>query len=508
MNEILQEVVLTTVKLSTFYAAFIPPLLLNYTLLQRVATIAVHLTFALTNVSVVVYRVFNLAFDENKQREYLTTLVFLGSIWKFIAHITSSTSRLYFSSHENYPEATREEQGDVENTHPGNENVNIKDLSYENQKLEKERSTLRLRKRERKGEREQETKKLERNEQSKINQKKLKQKLPHANNEHKKFTIDVQQMLHDRQNLKVDHHEMNKNQEQLKIAPEEKAWNTRAMDTTTFKEIHHHEEQPTTQFYNRNKYTDNPKGGIFKDEACSTFNEIHHTGEKTTTQPHNAKAQKLKKEKPHKQMNPSIEQLQREGQICKMNCVALAIRWICKTKTEVKISGCTSQLVAIITAHAVEKKKQIKQYLGCQHSMERLVCVGIVKLPRDNEYVFVDEINKELVAKKAWKKLMTMKERVCILGTRNMMGDGHVVVCDLETRTSNSMDGKVMFYDPQAPTSVEKEYLMSLDDFVPYVIDCYGLRLYPVSLQELNDILNCYREHLHDTEKTSDDAQR
>ena len=523
MNEIQQEFVLKTVKFISLYVSYVSMLLVDYTLLQFAATMAINLTFVLLEVSAVVYHVFHLVLAGHKQKDPLATLVFLYLIWLSITHITCCIKSVHgplsiawtfildsidarrramdrlveqmknwIISMAGKIQATRERQGEVEKyvTHPGNENVNIKQLSYDKQKLEKDMSALRLRKTnlESEGEREQETKKLERSEQPKINQKKIKQKLPDANNEQKKITIE--------------------NQEQLKIAPEEKAWNTRAIDTTTFKEKHHHEEQPTTQFYNRNKYTDNPKEGLSKGEACSTLNEIHHTGEKTTTQPHNAKAHKLKKKKPHKEMNPSMEQLQREGQICKMNCVALAIRWICKTKTEVKFSGCTSELVAIITAHAVENGKHIKQDLGCGHFMERLMCLGIVKLPRDNEYVFVDEINKELVAKKAWEKLMTMKERVCILGTRNMMGDGHVVVCDLDTRTSNSMDGKVMIHDPQAPTSVEKEYLMGLDDFVEYVIDCYGLRLYPVSLQELNDILNCYRDHLHDTEKTSDNAQR
>ena len=538
MNEIEQEFALATVKVISQCVSCLSIWFVNYNLLQFAATIAINLTFVLTKDSAVVYHVFELVVAGHKQKDPLSTLVFLYLIWLSITHITWSIKSVHgplsiawtfidarrremdrlveqmmnwIISMAGKIQATRERQGEVGKyvTHPGNENVNIKQLSYDKQKLEKKMSALRLRKAnlESEGERDQETKKLERSEQPKINQKKIKQELPDANNEQKKITIDVQQM-YDQQDLKVDHHGLNKNQEQLMIAPEEKAWNTRAMDTTTFKEIHHHEEQPTTQFYNRNKYTDNPKGGLSKEEACSTLNEIHHTGEKTTTQPHNAKAHKLKKEKPHKEMNPSMEQLQREGQICNMNCVALAIRWICKTKTEVKISGCTSHLVTIITAHAVENGKHTKQDLGCGHFMERLMCLGIVKLPRDNEYVFVDVINKELAAKKAWKKLMTMKERVCILGTRNMMGDGHVVVCDLDTRTSNSMDGKVTIHDPQAPTSVEKECLMSLDDFVAHVIDCYGLRLYPVSLQELNDILNCYRDHLHDTEKTSDNAQR
>ena len=540
MNEIQQKFVLITVIFITFCVPYVSIWFVNYTLLQFAATIAINLTFFLTKVSAVVYHVFDLVLAGHKQKDPLATLVFVYLIWISITHITWSIKSVHGplsiawtfildsidtrrramdrleEQMKNWiifmagkTQATRERQKEVGKYVTGNENVNIKELSYD-KKLEKESSTLRLRKTnlESEGEREQETKKLERSEQPIINQKKLKQKLPDANEQ---ITMDVQQMLHDRQNLKDDQQGINKNQEQLKIAPEEKARNTRATDTTTFKEIHHHEEQPNTQFYNRNKYTDNPKEGLSKDEACSTLNEIHHTGEKTTTQPHNAKAHKLKKKKPHKQMNPSMEQLQREGQICKMNCVALAIRWICKTKTEMKISGCAGQLVTIITAHAVENGKHIKQdlgHLGCGHFMERLMCLGIVKSPRDNEYVFVDVTSKELVAKKAWKKLMTMKERVCILGTRNMMGDGHVVVCDLDTRTSNNMDGKVMFYDPQAPTSVEKEYPMNLYDFVEHVIDCYGLRLYLVSLQELNTILNCYRDHLHDTEETSDNAQR
>ena len=253
-----------------------------------------------------------------------------------------------------------------------NENVHIEEVIYDMQKLEKRMSDLRLRKPnlELQKEGQQETKKLERKEQLKVNEQKLKQELPDANNERRKFKMDVKQQLHStvQPKLNIDHQGLNMNQGQSKIAPEEKACNTRAMDMAALSEIHHVHEPPSTQSYGRNMYTDNQQD---KDKTCNTRPmDMTHLEERSTTQLYNANMNKsinenyeLKKEKEEHQKQSNspkellkyyseqikrkedeiVRQLQREGQLCKMNCVALAIRWICKNKTEVNIPGCACQ---------------------------------------------------------------------------------------------------------------------------------------------------------------------
>ena len=496
MDEILQELVLITIRVIAFSGGYLAPIIVNYTVLQFMAVIAINSVFVLSEASAVVFKVFYMVFTEHKQRrDPLAALIFLCFIWAFTMHIRWSLKSMhkalsvvwtsildcanYYTSYYRLREVdvqTREEQGDEKPvTQIRNEKVYIEEVTYGMQKMEKEKSALRARKPnlELQKEGQQETKKIERKEQLKVNEQKLKQELQEANNEQTKFQMDgKQQQLHIvQQTLKGDHQELSKNQEQLKIAPEEKACNTSLIDMNGLSKKHNLGVLTITRLHNVN------------------LNENHEL--------------KKEMEEPHIQINPSVEQLQREGQICNFNCVALAIRWICKNKTEVKISGCACQLVTIITAYAVENGKRVKQDLGCGHFMERLVCLGIVKLPDDNQYIFGHKMNKKTIIKKAWNNLMTMDKKVCILGTRNPRGGGHVVVCDLDTRTSKTTDGKVMFYDPQARTSDGKENLMSLKDFLVYVIDCDGLRLYPVSLEQLNNIVISHKDLLHDTEEST-----
>ena len=519
MDENLRALVVTTVKVIPLCCAHFAPFIVNYTLLQFTAAIAINSVFVLSKASAVVFKVFYIVFTEHKQRrDPLAALIFLCFIWAFIMHISWSLKsvhsalsvvwsflldcKYYYTSYfrqDALPQRevgaqaeqmqngttilivkkiqTREGQAEVERPviQPRNENVYIKEVTYDTQKMGKKTSALRLRKPnlELKKKVQQETKNIEKKEQFKVKAQNLKHELAEVNNEQTKFNKYVKQhkLYTVQQKLKDDHQELSKNQKQLKIAPEEKACNTSLMDMNGLSKKHNLGVLPITRLHNVN------------------LNENYEL--------------KKKMEEPHKQINPSVEQLQREGQLCKMNCVALAIRWICKNKTGIKISGCACQLVTIITAYAVENGKRIKQDLGCGHFMERLVCLGIVKLPDDNQYVFGHKMNKETVIKKAWNNLMTMDEKVCILGTRNLWGGGHVVVCDLDTRTSKTTDGKAMFYDPQARTSDGKENLMSLKDFLVYVIDCDGLRLYPVSLEELNNIVISHKDLLHDTQEST-----
>ena len=85
---------------------------------------------------------------------------------------------------------TGEEQevSDKPVTQHHNENMHIEEVIYDMQKLEKEMSDLELKK-----EGQHKTKKLERKEQLKVNQQKLKHELPDVKNEQTKFKMDVQQ---------------------------------------------------------------------------------------------------------------------------------------------------------------------------------------------------------------------------------------------------------------------------------------------------------------------------
>ena len=212
-----------------------------------------------------------------------------------------------------------------------------------------------------------------------------------------------------------------------------------------------------------------------------------------------------------KRKDEILRQLQREGKLSKMNCASAAIRWTYINKTEVEIPVCIRQLEAIMIVFVLANSKIDPQDLRCDNFMKILSDVGIVELPNNNEYVLANKINNEQVIVEAWEKLMTMNEKVCILGIWRPDQEfwDHVVVCDLDTRTSRTRDGKVMFHDPQAPRG-ETQAELSLKDFIEYVRDSCGLMLFTVNLEELNRIMVCYKDELHKTyieDLTSDSAQ-
>ena len=316
---------------------------------------------------------------------------------------------------------TREGQGELleSATRPCNENMHIKEVKDDIQKLKKEKSAL------------EKTKKLERKEQFKVNQQKLKHELPDVKNEQKKFKMDVQQqqLYTVQQKLKADHQGLNK--ELLKI-------------------IHNLKQE---------------KGYLQKKIEELTVGED--------------------KEK------ETVQRLQCEGQLCDMNCVSLAILWICKHKLEsMNFIFCAPQFVILITLHAFLEGK-LPHMPRCGYFMNTLQNVEIVRK------VYECEMNGELEINEAWETLMKMNERVCILAKCNAQGEGHVVVCDLDTRTSKTKDGKVMFHDRQAlPSSGRRRVEMSLQKFIEYVNNVI-LMLYTVDLEELNRIMVHYKDVLH-----------
>ena len=315
-------------------------------------------------------------------------------------------------------------------------------------------------------------------------------------------------------------HESNQKQGPRK----EKAWNARSINTRGQNELRELEEQPTAQSYNTKMYTNPPKQEHREMKPMNAKpmntrgqNEIPHLREQATTPFHNANVQELlndihnlKQEKGDLQKKieellekikvgedeekETVQRLQCEGQLCDLNCVSLAILWICKHKLESMSSFCCApHFETLITLHAflVEKLSHIPR---CGHFMNTLQNVGIVRK------VYECEMNGELEINEAWETLMKMNERVCILAKGKAQGVGHAVVFDLDTRTSKTKDGKVMFHDRQAlPSCGQRRVEMSLQKFREYVNNVI-LMLYTVDLEGFNRIMVYYKDVLHITE--------
>ena len=219
---------------------------------------------------------------------------------------------------------TREGQGELleSATRPCNENMHIKEVKDDIQKLKKEKSALEKTKKLKRKElfkvNAKKSKKVERKEQFKVNQQKLKHELPDVKNEQKKFKMDVQQqqLYTVQQKLKADHQGLNK--ELLKI-------------------IHNLKQE---------------KGYLQKKIEELTVGED--------------------KEK------ETVQRLQCEGQLCDMNCVSLAILWICKHKLELINFCCAPHFETLITLHAFLEGK-LPHMPRCGYFMNTLQNVEIVR---------------------------------------------------------------------------------------------------------------------------------
>ena len=297
------------------------------------------------------------------------------------------------------------------------------------------------------------------------------------------------------------------------------------MDTKGFNDLCHHKEQPTTQNNVRNTHNEDQEQGHrevkvwdARPRNMKRLNEIHYIGEQHTTLLHDKnlhrlinKNHNLKKEQEDLQKKKeellekikavkaqkekeTVQRLQCEGQLCDMNCVSLAILWICKHKLElVNFFCCAPHFETLITLHACLEGK-LPHMPRCGHFMNTLQNVEIVRK------VYECEMNGELEINEAWETLMKMNERVCILAKGKAQGVGHVVVCDLDTRTSKTKDGKVMFHDRQALLSSGRRRVeMSLQKFIEYVNNVI-LMLYTVDLEGFNRIMVKNKDVLHITE--------
>ena len=245
---------------------------------------------------------------------------------------------------------------------------------------------------------------------------------------------------------------------------ERETWSTRAMDRTELSEIR--VEQPTTEL---NVHLLIKRIYELIDERENLRNKL----------------KKIECE--------TVKRLRREGQLCGLNCVSLAMLWICKHKLEsINVICCAPQFEKFVNMIAFHYEKLLeRRNLKCGYFMEILENLKLV-----------ENVYGELDTKIAWEKLMTMKERVCILATWNAQNVGHVVVFDLETRTSTTTGGEVKFYDRQALLG-NQEVTINLKKMIEYVNGSVGLRLYTVDLDKLSKIMVYYKglDVLHITEK-------
>ena len=319
---------------------------------------------------------------------------------------------------------------------------------------------------------------------------------------------------------------MQNNHQKQQALPKLNALNTRPINMEGLNEKHHLEgEQPTTQDTVTNTHNEDQEQGHREVKVWNArprnmkrLKEIHHIGEQPTTLLHNTNVHRLinenhdlKKEQEdiHKKIEEQFKQirvveaqkeeetvqwLQCEGQLCDLNCVSLAILWICKHKLEsMNFFCCAPQFVTLVTLHAFLEEK-LSHMPRCGYFMNTLQNVEIVRK------VYECEMNGELEINEAWETLMKMNERVCILAKWSTQGVGHVVVFDLDTRTSKTKDGKVMFHDRQAlPSSGRRRVEMTLQKFIEYVNNV-SLMLYTVDLEGFNRIMVYYKDVLHITE--------
>ena len=315
---------------------------------------------------------------------------------------------------------------------------------------------------------------------------------------------------------------MNKNQEQLKTAPEEKTCNTTQTNTKGLNELHHLEEPPTTQSFNTHMYTNDQKQGHCGVKTRNVrsinmrgVNEMQHLGEQYSLHHHDSKFHINDQEPMNSKQNNEqtefeensqeqpetnhgdqyLEQLQREGKVCSKNCVLCTILWSCQKKLGFYICGL--QLMLLLFLHAAEKIQ--REDLKCENFMEIFMKCGVTQELEDEEFEwFDDESSKHDKIEKAWKTVNDMDDGVCLLGIKspNAPGGGHCILSDTGTKDAN---GTVMFNDPQRGG----ERRMNKEQFKEYLEDenIVGLKLYTVNLQKLKEIINEYRKILHHTDE-------
>lgn len=150
--------------------------------------------------------------------------------------------------------------------------------------------------------------------------------------------------------------------------------------------------------------------------------------------------------------------MEHEGRLCHNDCVPVAIQWICENKLGDRIpASCAPNIEKIITVHADRNKNLEDDDLECGYFMQTLVHDNIVE--EVEQFVIADEMSREVQTAAAWEKLMTMEGSVALFATLTLIDNGvpgHVIVCDLDTRSEKNKDGEIIMRDPQVSKNKQK----------------------------------------------------
>ena len=178
-------------------------------------------------------------------------------------------------------------------------------------------------------------------------------------------------------------------------------------------------------------------------------------------------------------------------QVCSQNCASGVIRWICENKLGWD-SLCIIQIERICFVEA-GKKDNVETVVECKRMWQIYEECGVLDLL--DHYAFPDETNAKLeVINKAWNKIMTSNEEVLVLGKTNPKADGggHLVVCDLKTKTKNGYE----ICDPQ----IDKSEFVSRETFTAEIVSVDSIEdliVFKVNLKKLKQIIDEYRDVLH-----------
>ena len=178
-------------------------------------------------------------------------------------------------------------------------------------------------------------------------------------------------------------------------------------------------------------------------------------------------------------------------QVCSQNCASGVIHWICENKLGWD-SLCSIQIERICFVEA-GKKENVETVVECKRMWQIYEECGVLDLL--DHYAFPDETNAKLeVINKAWNKIMTSNEEVLVLGKTNPKADGggHLVVCDLKTKTKNGYE----ICDPQ----IDKSEFVSRETFTAEIVSVDSIEnliVFKVNLKKLEQIIDEHRDVLH-----------
>ena len=178
--------------------------------------------------------------------------------------------------------------------------------------------------------------------------------------------------------------------------------------------------------------------------------------------------------------------LQEKGVVCKMDCVITVLTFVCYLKLD-NVRLCSRYLENLIVYNATLtcKKKIVKRHLLCSKSLSLLKDCEIVRKKPKYTAEYGSEMNRNDQIDKAWEILEQSEgnAKVMIVARKFKNTTGHVIVCDLESKTE---DNRLTFYDPQR----EEMGTGGKEDFREYLKDDQGIILESVNLEKLTTIIN------------------